>query len=65
MIKSDSLAVKNWHALVEAYNLRQQNEVHVAADTVDMPDTAGTAFVSQVRHKGRFPDRLRVTSIAE
>ena len=65
MTNSDSIAEKNWRVLVEAYNLRQKNEAQAQTDPADIPHPSGSAVAAHVLHRGRFPHRLRVTSIAE
>lgn len=65
MKTSESTANENWGVLVEAYNLRLQNEAEMETVKTDASKATGPAFASYVAHKGRFQNRLRITSIAE
>ena len=67
MDKSDPIAEKNWRTLIEAYNLRLKHEAEIEAvdDPFDILDISTENVQPHIFHKSKYPNRLRVTSIAE
>ncbi|MDG1736414.1 MAG: hypothetical protein P8L68_04460 [Paracoccaceae bacterium] len=65
MTNADSTADKNWRILVEAYELRQQNEADRVSSFKQVVGGNAHRIAPQMLYKAKFPNRLRVTSIAE
>ncbi|MDG2341097.1 MAG: hypothetical protein P8L32_07880 [Paracoccaceae bacterium] len=67
MDRSDPIAEKNWRSMIEAYNLRLRNEAELEADDdpFDITDISTENVQPHVFRKSKYPNRLRITSIAE
>ena len=62
MQQTEKTPEESWLQMVEAYNLKR---IQKARDAAMQPEDAPSAIATSVPHRGKFPSRLRVTTIAE
>ena len=63
MIKDDSTPQENWRKIFDVY--KSQAQTNPPTRRADLEHDSAALFTTQVRHTGKYPDRLKVTSIAE
>lgn len=63
MISSDNTPQENWRKIMDVY--RAEAVANAIPEKSKNDRTGDVIFARRVAHTGKYPDRLKVTSIAE